>query len=302
MRSVLNATNVRVFESLARLQSVTRAADELGTSQPYVSKQIAVLEQQLAVPLFVRKGRRLYLTHAGEMLNQQAGAAMEALRVAEEKLLWFASDTNGKLRIATTTVGMYMLPKWLANFELQTETVDTTIAVMSCDDVERQIISGEADMGLTPRRPRSRSVTTTVVAEDSLVLAAQRDHPLAARPSIRLEDLKNEQFIVREPQSSSRALTEKRFFRNNPELRLRLQINQIEAVKESIKQGLGISFVSRTAIHNELQAGTFVAIPVAGVDLRRPICILRSSNKVRSKAGARLAEHISATNPGAQIR
>ena len=302
MRSVLNATNVRVFESVARLQSVTRAAEELGTSQPYVSKQIALLEQQVAVPLFVRKGRRLYLTSPGEMLNQQAGAAMESLRVAEEKLSWFASETHGKLRIATSTVGMYMLPKWLANFEVQTATVETTIVVMSCDEVEREIISGEADIGLTPRRPRSRCIRATVVAEDSLVLAAQRDHPLAARASIRPEDLKNEQIIVREPQSSSRALTEKRLFRNNPELRFRLQINQIEAVKESIKQGLGISFVSRRAIDNELHSGMFVAIPVAGVDLRRPICILRGSNKVRSKAGARLAEHVSAMNRGAQVR
>ena len=62
MKTALNATNVRVFEAVARLQSVTRAAEELETSQPYVSKQIAAIEEQFNVQLFSRVGRRLYLT------------------------------------------------------------------------------------------------------------------------------------------------------------------------------------------------------------------------------------------------
>jgi DNA-binding transcriptional LysR family regulator len=297
MRNVLNATSVRVFESVARLQSVTRAAEEMEVSQPYISKQIAVLEERLAVPLFVRKGRRLYLTPAGEMLNQHAGAAMKSLRVAEDNLLSCASATYGRLRIATTTVGIYMLPNWLASFEAKNANLETTIIVMSCDEVEQQVISGEADLGLTPRRPRSRSVKATVVAEDSLVLAVQRDHPLAAGCSIRSEDLRTEQFIVREPQSASRALTEQRFFRNNPQVRFRLQINHIDAVKESIQAGLGISFISNRAIDKELQSGAVAAISLAGVDLRRPICILASTNKFRSKTGALFAEHIE-SSPG----
>jgi DNA-binding transcriptional LysR family regulator len=292
MRNVLNATNVRVFESVARLQSVTRAAEEMEISQPYVSKQIAVLEEKFAVSLFVRKGRRLYLTPAGEILNQHAGAALKSLRVAEDNLLSSASAGQGRLRIATSTVGMYMLPNWLASFEAKNANLETTLLVMSCDEVEQQVISGEADLGLTRRRPRSRSVKATVIAEDSLVLAVHRDHPFAAASSIRSEDLRTEQFIVREPQSASRALTEQRFFRHNPQSRFRLQINQIDAVKESIQAGLGISFISKRAIDKELQSGAFVATSLAGVDLRRPICILESTNKFRPRAGALFAEHI----------
>lgn len=292
MRSVLTATNVRVFESVARLQSVTRAADELETSQPYVSKQIAVLEEQLGVPLFSRVGRRLYLAPAGELLNQHARVAMDSLRLAEDQLLKSVSASHGRLRIATSTTGMYMLPKWLASFEQSGAQLETKIVVTSCDEVERQIISGEIDLGLVARRPRSRSFNTSIVAEDHLVLAFQREHPLAVRSSIRLEDLRKERFIVREPQSASRALTEKRFFQKNPECRHRLQIDHIDAVKNSIQEGLGISFVSKRAIERELQSGMFVTIPVSGVDLRRPISILTNKNKFGSKTGHSFAEHI----------
>src|ERR1700738_1120392 len=171
MRSVLTATNVRIFESVARLQSVTRAAEELETSQPYVSKQIAALEEQLAVSLFLRAGRRLYLTPAGEVLNQHSRAAMESLRLAEDKLSRSAAASQGKLRIASTTTGMYMLPKWLASFEAESANLEMAIVVMSCNEVERQVISGEADIGFVPGRPRSRRLKTSIVAEDSLVLA-----------------------------------------------------------------------------------------------------------------------------------
>jgi DNA-binding transcriptional LysR family regulator len=69
MKTALTTTNVRVFEAVVRLQSVTRAAEELETSQPYISKQIAMMEEQLSAQLFSRVGRRLYLTRAGEMLH-----------------------------------------------------------------------------------------------------------------------------------------------------------------------------------------------------------------------------------------
>src|ERR1700758_3597915 len=117
MKTALTATNIRVFEAVARLQSVTRASEELETSQPYISKQIAAMEMQLNVPLFSRVGRRLYLTRSGEILHQHAKVAVESLKHAEEMLLRSASTSCRRLRIATSTTGAYLLPKWLACFE-----------------------------------------------------------------------------------------------------------------------------------------------------------------------------------------
>src|ERR1700681_2539873 len=106
MKTALTATNIRVFEAVARLQSVTRAAEELETSQPYISKQITVLEGQLNLPLFSRLGRRLFLTQAGEILHQHAKIAVESLKHAEEMLIKSASTSCSRLRIATSTTGM----------------------------------------------------------------------------------------------------------------------------------------------------------------------------------------------------
>lgn len=291
MKTGLNATNVRVFEAVARLHSVTLAADELETSQPYVSKQIAVMEEQLAVQLFARAGRRLYLTQAGEMLHQHTKVVVESLKQAEEMLSRAASASQKRLRIATSTTGMYMLPEWLAGFK-HVADLETTALVTSGDEVERQVISGEADLGFIASRPRSRSFVVHVVAEDSLALAVQKDHPLATRSSVSLDELSKERFIVREPESASRALTERRIFQKRPDWKFRLQINHIDAIKSSLEEGLGISFISKRAIDRELQSGTLAMVPVDGVDLRRPICMLTNAHRAGSNIAIRLAKHI----------
>lgn len=292
MKTALTATNIRVFEAVARLQSVTRAAEELETSQPYVSKQIAVMEEQLNVQLFSRVGRRLYLTREGEMLHQHTQVVVESLKDAEDILLRAASASGKRLRIATSTTGMYMLPEWLAGFDEKFTDLETTVIVASGDEVERRIISGDADLGFIANRPRSRSLAVNVVAEDSLALAIHKDHPLATRSSVSLDELSKERFIVREPESASRALTEKKVFQKRPDWRFRLQINHIDAIKSSLEEGLGISFISKRAIDRELRSGTLAMVPVDGVDLRRPVCMLTNAHKIGPKMAVNLAKHI----------
>jgi DNA-binding transcriptional LysR family regulator len=292
MKTALTATNIRVFEAVARLQSVTRAAEELETSQPYISKQITVLEGQLNLPLFSRLGRRLFLTQAGEILHQHAKIAVESLKHAEEMLIKSASTSCSRLRIATSTTGMYLLPKWLAGFEERATDLETTVIVTSSTEVERQVMSGDADLGFVANRPRSRSFVVNVVAEDRLALAVQNGHPLSTCSRVGLDELGKEQFIVREPESATRALSERRVFQMHPEWRFRLQMNHIDAIKSSLEEGLGISFISKRAIDRELRSGTLAVVPVEGVDLRRPICMLANAQNHGSKAAILFAKHI----------
>jgi DNA-binding transcriptional LysR family regulator len=294
MKTVLTTSNVRIFEAVARLHSVSRAAEELETSQPYISKQIASMETQCNVQLFSRVGRRLYLTPTGEMLQQYAEQVMESLKRAEEMLSQSAALRGERLRIATTTTGMYMLPEWLAGFGDRAGEFETAVVVAGGEEVERQVISGEADLGFVAKRPRSRSVVVNVLAEDSLVLAMERSHPLVNRSSVRLDDLDKERFIVREPQSATRALSQKVVFQKHPDWRFHLQINHIDAVKSSLVDGIGISFISQRAIARELKSGTLATVPVAGLDLRRPICMLSNAHGVMSKAANGLAKFIAA--------
>jgi DNA-binding transcriptional LysR family regulator len=226
------------------------------------------------------------------MLHQHTKVMMESLKNAEDMLLSTASLSRKRLRIATTTTGMYMLPEWLADFNVKVTDMETTVLVTSGDEVEQRVLSGDVDLGFTVYRPRSRSFAVSVLAEDCLVLVVQKGHPLTTRSSVRLDDLNKEQFIVRGPESMSRALTEKRVFQNRPDWRFRLQINHIDAIKCSVEEGLGISFISQQAIDRELNSATLATVRVDGVDLRRPICMLTNAHQCGSQIAIRLAKHI----------
>lgn len=292
MNTALSASNIRVFEAVARLQSVSRAADELGTSQPYVSKQIASLESHLKTQLFSRVGRRLYLTRSGEILQNHARTVVESLKLAEETLLRSAEGSAPKLRIATTTTGMYLVPEWLAGFGNCGSELDASLIVTNGSEVERLVQAGEADLGFVAKRPRTRSCVVNVVAEDSLVLAAGKSHPLASS-FVTLEQLRGERFIVREPESATRALSEERVFRKCTNWKFRLQVNRIDAIKASVAEGIGISFISRRAIDRELRSGTLTVVPVKALDLRRPICMLTNPRGFSSEIATGLATYIS---------
>jgi DNA-binding transcriptional LysR family regulator len=177
--------------------------------------------------------------------------------------------------------------------------LEITVLVMSCNEVEQRVISSDVDLGFVASQPRSRSFSISVVAEDRLTLAVPKGHPLSDCPSVKLDELARERFIVREPGSATRALTEKRIFQKHLDWRFRLQINHIDAIKSSLEEGLGISFLSKRAINRELLAGTLAIVHVEGVNLRRPICMLANPQNIGSKAAISFAKHI--TNHALQI-
>jgi DNA-binding transcriptional LysR family regulator len=114
------------------------------------------MEEQLDVQLFSRVGRRLYLTRAGGMLHQHAKVVVESLKDAEDTLLRATSASQKRLRIATSTTGMYMLPEWLAGFEKKVANLEATVIVANGDEVERRVISGDVDLGFC-REPAASS-------------------------------------------------------------------------------------------------------------------------------------------------
>lgn len=291
MKTALTASNIRVFEAVARLESVSRAAEELGTSQPYVSKQIVSLESQLKTLLFARVGRRLYLTRSGEILKDHARNVVESLKFAEEMLLRAAEGSAPRLRIATTTTGMYLVPEWLAGFGHCGPELDAKLIVTNGPEVERLVQAGEVDLGFVAKRPRTRSCVVHVVAEDRLVLAAAKGHPLNSC-AVTLERLQSERFIVREPESQTRALSEDRIFRKCADWKFRLQVNHIDAIKGFVQEGIGISFISRRAIDQELKSGRLAVVTVRAVDLQRPICMLSNRRGIDSKIAIGLATSI----------
>ncbi|CAH2897995.1 MAG: Transcriptional regulator YeiE, LysR family [uncultured Paraburkholderia sp.] len=244
------------FAAVAEHLNISRAAVALHLSQPAVSGQLRQLQDEFGEPLYQREGRGVRLTPAGEQLASyaarlrdtwwQAHAYRDALRGLEQ----------GTLRIgATTTPASYLLPYLIADFHrrypdvaLHTADGNTTDIVGALGSVDIALIEGPVGADLPP--------DTAVHAwrEDEIVAIMPRAHPLAASASgagVDLAALGAEPLIVREAGSGVRQIVERAFARAGVPMRVALEIAGVEGVKEAVRAGMGVGFVSAMSMRHE---------------------------------------------------
>ncbi len=280
-----NLSNLRTFLTVARFQGISRALDELHLTQPAVSRQILALEETLGTHLFVRKGRFLALTEAGQILQLYAGRVFQLLAEAQERIDGLKGLIRGHLRIsAATTVGIYMIPDVLGEFKTRYPGIEIRLAISNKEAVLRNVLAGTADLGFVgPPVPASELAMDTYL-EDDLVLIVSPQHALAARDSVPARMLTEDLFILRERGSGTREIMEEELRRAGVSLRRAMELGSTEAIKKAVAANLGLSIVSSKAVTLEVMLGHLCAVRVSDLNLRRPIYMLYLRNSPLSPA------------------
>lgn len=276
-----NATlrQLKVFESVARHLSYSRAADELHLTQPAVSIQVKQLEAHAGLPLFERLGKKVYLTHAGREMLRHSRAIIQQFREAEEALAMLKGIRGGRLVISVISAGDYFFPRLLAEFCRRHEGVIVELTVNNREEILRRIAENTTDLAVMLRPPEEMDVVAMPFAPQPQVIVAAPDHPLAGRRRIPLRLLADESFIAREPGSDTRvsmdeALGERRF---RP--RISMEIKSFETIKQSVMAGMGVSFLSTHTIGLELQLGRLAVLDVEGFPVMRSWHVVHRRNK-----------------------
>ena len=244
------------FAAVAEHLNISRAAVALHLSQPAVSGQLRQLQDEFGEPLYQREGRGVRLTPAGEQLASYAARLRDTWRQAHAYRDALRGLEQGTLRIgATTTPASYLLPYLIADFHrrypdvaLHTADGNTTDIVGALGSVDIALIEGPVGADLPP--------DTAVHAwrEDELVAIMPRAHPLAASAQgagVDLAALGAEPLIVREAGSGVRQIVERAFARAGVPMRVALEIAGVEGVKEAVRAGMGIGFVSAMSMRHE---------------------------------------------------
>ncbi|MFM0435578.1 LysR family transcriptional regulator [Paraburkholderia strydomiana] len=244
------------FAAVAEHLNISRAAVALHLSQPAVSGQLRQLQDEFGEPLYQREGRGVRLTPAGEQLASYAARLRDTWRQAHAYRDALRGLEQGTLRIgATTTPASYLLPYLIADFHrrypevaLHTADGNTTDIVGALGSVDIALIEGPVGADLPP--------DTAVHAwrEDEIVAIMPRAHPLAASASgagVDLAALGAEPLIVREAGSGVRQIVERAFARAGVPMRVALEIAGVEGVKEAVRAGMGIGFVSAMSMRHE---------------------------------------------------
>ena len=258
-----------VFETAARLLHYTRAAHELGMTQPSVSIQIRQLEDTLGVTLFEQIGRRTYLTEAGRELHRYCRVINQQLTEAETVLERLKGGQGGQLRLGIAPTAKYFVPAMLAQFSRTCPEVTFNLKIAEHEALLAQFEDNGHDMAIMGSLMPDSSLVATEFRSDPLLVIAAPDHPLADCSEVPLERMVQERILMREPSSNTRGVIEQFFTQRGLQLRPSMEINSNEAIKKCVQAGLGVAIVPAQSVTLELEVGCLVALDIESLYLHR---------------------------------
>ena len=270
--------NLRIFLAVADCGSMSEAAKKMHIAQPSVSGTIGEIEDQYGVRLFERLGRRLYITPTGTQLCEYARHILSMYDAMEQRLK-NANETDALRVGATVTVGTCVLGSLLQRYISETQNQTPQVIVHNTRVIEQKLLKSELDIGIVEGRIRSPDLVTYVMMQDQLVLVCARDkNPFAGKKSVRLSDLKDIPFILREEGSGTREVLENEM----PSVRAQWVCNNSEAILRGVEMGFGMTVISRRLAIERLRSGSLVEIPVADATFERQFHIVWHKNKYLS--------------------
>jgi len=261
-----NATlrQLKIFETVARHLSYSRAAEELHLTQPAVSTQVKTLQGHVGLVLFEQLGKRIYLTPGGEALLRYSRAIIRQFEDAEDALAQFKGVTGGKLNVAVISAGDYFFPRLLVEFARRHAGVTLNLTVHNREELLGQIVNNLTDLAIMVRPPQDMDTINESFAPHPYVIVAAPDHPFVSRKKIPLSVLKQEPFVVREKGSDTWNSMEESFGGHLDDLNIAMEIKSTETIKQAVIAGMGISFLSAHTISLELKAKSLAVLDVQG--------------------------------------
>jgi DNA-binding transcriptional LysR family regulator len=262
----MTMTQLRSFLAVVETGSVTAAAEELYVTQPSVSAAVSALSKEVGVELTTRIGRSVepsaagrafapYASHVIGLLDQGARAAREAAGAAAREL-----------RIAAvTTAAEHIVPQLVQEFSARRPELKLTLDVGNRQRVFRELVSHRADVAIGGRPPADGQLSGEAFLDNPILLITAPGDPLARRRSVQVEELGMRPWLLREPGSGTRGMTEEFLARHelSPPM---LTMGSNGAIKQAARAGLGVSLQSRAATALELQHGLLETI-----SLREPL-------------------------------
>jgi DNA-binding transcriptional LysR family regulator len=281
---------LNIFLSVAKFKSFTQAAVELRMSQPDVSVHIRHLQDEVGISLIEKVGKRIALTQAGEFLKERATLIFSQLRETEQALAEMKGLLRGSLYVgASTTIGMYILPKPINDFGRKYPGIKTHLKTGNSGAVERMVSATEVDVGFTVGIP-IKEVSSMTFMDDEVVLILGPKHRLAKKREIYLSDLYRETFLLRGFSSVSWRSFERLF--QNPDARptVRMELDSNQAIKWAVAEGAGISLVPKHAVLQEAKAQILSVKRIHGYKFPCPLNIITHPQKKLSTAAQTFLE------------
>jgi DNA-binding transcriptional LysR family regulator len=271
---------LRVFRTVARHLNFSRAAEELLLTQPAVTQQIKALEDELGVSLFDRGGGHIQLTPGGRALVPFAERMQVLAEEAVQAVAAAYGEQSGELAIgASQTIAQYLLPSLIAGFRKSHPRVHVTAQSGNTDAMLEALVAGKIQLALIEGPEQRKDLQIEPFMEDHMVLVVPPGHEWAGE-EITPSMLRGEPLLMREFGSGSRRVIEQALAARGlkaKDLKISMEFDSTEGLLSAVEAGLGVTFVSRWAVRNQLALGTLKLAYTRDLKLARWFSLARAS-------------------------
>lgn len=277
---------LKVFYTVAIRLNFTKAANELSISQPAVTKHIKEIEQYFNCRLFERNGNKIQLTPQGRLLLNYAEKNSASYQELQGEISYLNEEHRGFLRMGiSTTAAQYIMPKYLALFKSTFPHISLDIHTANTENIENLLAENIIDIGIVEGKTKRSGLIYNPFLKDEMVLSTQNDTII--KPLITLEELKKLSFIYREQGSGSLEVIAAELKKHHiklTDLNIEIILENNESIKNYLLFSNAFTFISLSAIIEELKSGKLKIIDIEDLNIERYYYFIKKQGKITKEA------------------
>ena len=282
---------LNAFRILAETKSFTKTADRLFRTQPAISQMIASLEEGVGEKLFIRQGRTVTPTQAGDILLEHSSDAFRSIELGLFRINALKELKYGKLTISTSdTTAYYILPEVLKKFREKYPDIDVRIFCKSSPVSAAQVLAGDADIGIVtlPVEDPGLAAEELIIRED--VCICSTEHTLSKRKKISFRDLADYPLLLLDSGSNTRSYIDERFKRENIRPKIIMELGNIEVIKKLVQLEFGISIVPLISVQSEINDNRLSVIHIFKKNECRKLGLIYQDRGIYSKVAGEFSK------------
>jgi len=275
---------LETFLQVARHASFSRAAEKRFRTQPAISSQIRALEEEVGAKLFDRSGGRVSLTTAGKGFQKYVAETLDARKAMLTSIAEMERVPRGELIVgANEGTCLHILPEVFADFKKQYPDVSVNIKRADYAAILESVIDNSVDFGVISLPVTDNRLTVVLIHQDRLVIIAPPQHPLGKLKSAAIAEAAQYPLVLPKAGHTRDAL-EELFHERRLKLNYTMELDSSELLKRFVAAGVGVGFISRSNVEEDVRAGVLAAIPIADAQVRRDLALVFRKDKALSRA------------------
>lgn len=282
---------LKIFLTVAKTQSVTKASKDLHLTQPAVSMQLKNFQDQFEIPLTEVIGRKIHITDFGQEIANAAENILKEVEAINMMNFAYKGQLIGRLKIAVVSTGKYVIPYFLSTFIRENPGVNLSLDVTNKAMVIENLEKNEIDFALVSVLPDHLQIESIDLMDNKLFLVGGKEQELKLEHNSR-DIFKNIPLIHREQGSGTRQVMESFMKQHNLTVFKQMELTSNEAVKQAVIAGLGYSVMPIIGIKNELKNGDLEIIPVGGFPIKSKWQIIWLKGKKFSPAAISYLDYL----------